>query len=79
MLRLQNKYRNILKKEPEKIRETERELGLPVSREAKNKACAQGKKAGTKTYGNHRRKAELLRAQTAVREEQRPKRFAANF
>ena len=48
MLRLQNKYRNILKKEPEKIRETERELGLPVSREAKNKACAQGKKSGDK-------------------------------
>ncbi|MGN1052377.1 MAG: hypothetical protein ACI4SH_03195 [Candidatus Scatosoma sp.] len=53
MLRLQNKYRNVLKKQPEKILQAEKELGIKTSRSAAlsaaNRAAKHAEARGNKT------------------------------
>ena len=51
MLRLQNKYRNVLKKQPEKILQAEKELGIKTSRKLSGKTSASSEKRGEASRG----------------------------
>ncbi|MGN1062288.1 MAG: hypothetical protein ACI4RO_04090, partial [Candidatus Scatosoma sp.] len=52
MLRLQNKYRNVLKKQPEKILQAEKELGIKTSRNASLSAANRTAKRATEARGD---------------------------
>ena len=52
MLRLQNKYRNVLKKQPEKILQAEKELGIKTSRCSALPAANRAAKHAAEPRGN---------------------------
>ena len=63
MLRLQNKFRNVLKKQPEKILQAEKELGIKTSASAEKKASAA--KLCAKRAGNARGKTDTANGSVA--------------